>query len=263
MLSSFSIRGVAVVAIALGLGSAANAAIQFNQNVTNNVIYGSGNANGSFTTDRNLGVELGLRAKVRFPAPANVFNSNGDGTYNQAAGGFGGSGDRASWNFDWSINSNFDGTSGFNLDDLSYSLWMDFDPTAGTNFQAFDPINLGAGNFLDHSIGDNTTAQGAGVEAADAATYASLIANNNLAQNSWQLNFFDSALFPFDPTVAGTYDFLLSASVPGGTAIASTSIQVIVGNGGAAVPEAATLAVWGGLAVCGGAFAWRKKAKAA
>lgn len=40
-----------------------------NTTVTNNVIYGSGNINGSFTLDRANGIELGLRVKTRFPSP--------------------------------------------------------------------------------------------------------------------------------------------------------------------------------------------------
>ena len=52
---------LAVALCLLALSSSAQAALQYDQNVTNNVIFGSGNANGSFTTDRASGVELGLR----------------------------------------------------------------------------------------------------------------------------------------------------------------------------------------------------------
>ena len=48
--------------------NSAHAVMSFDANVTNNVIYGSGNTNGSFTLDRTNGIELGLRAKVRFDA---------------------------------------------------------------------------------------------------------------------------------------------------------------------------------------------------
>jgi hypothetical protein len=50
----------------------------FDQNVAPEVIFGSGNANGSFTNNQTGSVELGLRAKVRYPTPMNTFNSNGD-----------------------------------------------------------------------------------------------------------------------------------------------------------------------------------------
>lgn len=128
MKSLFIPLAFAVVAASLQ-ASPAKAVIAFDQDVTNNVIFGSGNANGSWTTDRANGVEVGLRAKVRFNAanaPENTFNSNGAGTYEFQAGlpptGFGfapGSTSTATWNFEWSINSNYDGTSSYNLDDLS------------------------------------------------------------------------------------------------------------------------------------------------
>ena len=71
------------------LSSPAYALIDYDQDVTNDVIFGSGNANGGFTTDCANGVELGLRAKLRHNAvgaPENTFNSNGDGTYTFQAG---------------------------------------------------------------------------------------------------------------------------------------------------------------------------------
>jgi len=156
MFSKFSHFGGVVTAAAVlsvgGLSAPAHAVISFDQNVTSNAIFGSGNANGGFTVDRSNGVELGLRSKVRFNAanaPENTFNSNGDGTYSFAAGqpaggGFGflpGSPSTATWNFEWSINSNFDNSTGLFLNGLSYELGIDFDAGVGTNFQSFDPIN--------------------------------------------------------------------------------------------------------------------------
>ena len=148
----------------------------YNQNVTNNVIMGTGISNGGFTVDTGSGVELGLRARERYDLvnnqPSNVTGSNNNGTYNHNAGeplGFGGVGqNRARWNFDWSINT---GTA--NVNAYTYRLGMDFDAGVGTNFQMFDPINL---SIADHSFGNNTTAQSAGVEATTAAGYATLAA---------------------------------------------------------------------------------------
>jgi hypothetical protein len=247
-------------AVMLAAAALATAAVEYDQNVTNNVIYGSGNTNGSWTTSREDGVELGLRAHVRFPVPANVFNSNGDGTYNHAAGNFS---NNALWNFDWSINTNTTGTTGLELGELFYELRMDFDPSAGVSFQTFDPINL---PFADHSFGNNGTAQGAGVEAVDIITYAGLVSSSNLAQNSWRLDFFETTPLPpwaFDPDADGTYTFELAAFRFGSTIpVAAVSIDVIVGAG-AEVPEASAILAWGGLALCGGGFAWRKRAKLA
>jgi hypothetical protein len=224
------------------LTSSALATIQYDQNVTNNAIFGSGNANGSFTTDRAGGVELGLRAKLRhnqFGAAENTFNSNGDGTYTFKAGvaptqAF----PTAVWSFEWSINSNYDGTSGADLADLTYSLSAT--SSTGASMPAFDPIsgpNPGALNLVvwDHSIGTNATANGGGTEAISVADYALLINNNNLAQNSWKAHWYISG---FDPTETGTYDFVLSAS-DGANLVASTGIQVQV------VPEPGALSLVG------------------
>jgi len=236
----------AVSLVGLMLTSSAQAVTQFDQNVTPDVIFGSGNANGGFTTDRANGVELALRAKLRFDAtnqPQNIFNSNGDGTYTFQAGSAPGGFSFAQpptttpvWNFEWSINSNFDNSSATNLDGLTYQLGMDFDPGPGTNFQTFDPINL---PLADHSIGDNSTTDATDSIAADASAYAALIANNNVAQNSWNMEFFNNAPFDsFDPTVNGTYDFFITASNGGGE-LARVDAQIIV------VPEPASLTLLG------------------
>lgn len=237
------------VLLSLAVAGNAQAVVLFDQNVTNDVIFGSGNTNGGFTVDRANGIELGLRAKLRFDdtnQPQNVFNSNGNGSYSFAAGapqggGFSfapGSPSTATWNFEWSINSNFDGSGG-NLDQFLYTIQIDFDPAdPGSNFQSFDPINGAvAPAFPDHAIGDNSTGNGGGTEASDAADYADLIANNNLAQNSWNMEFFDEALnFPFDANVPGVYSFVLSAFNLNQELLSSVSIDVVV----TAVPEPTT-----------------------
>ena len=255
--------GAALAVLAASLP--ANAAVTFDADVTNNAIYGSGNANGGWTIDRNnaLGLELGLRAKVRYDVsddqPKNIFNSNGDGTYSHVAGGGPAPNqDRARWNFEWSINTNYTGMSGLNLNDLTYSLSLDYNPGNGTTFEIFDPINLPAGVFADHSIGTNATGEGMGVEATNVATYLALIDANNLAQNSWNLAFFDNPP-PFDPTIDGTYDFILSAFDASGQ-VGSTRIQVIVGAGATDVPEPATGAL---LLTCVAALGIARRRKSA
>ncbi len=241
-------------AIALSAGMAA-AAPQFDQNVTPDVIFGSGNTNGSFTVDRNNGVELGLRGKLRHNAsgaPENTFNSNGDGTYSFNPGvAPTQSAPTAEWSFEWSVNSDWDGSTGWNLNDLVYELGLDSDPSQATSFMTFDPINI---LLQDHAIGDNTTGNGAGM--VNQLFYPLLIANNNVAQNSWKPHWY---ITPFDPTVDGTYDFYLSASNETGE-LARTEMQIIVGQGGAAAVSApGTLAMLGaGLAGLG--FVRRKMA---
>lgn len=225
-------------------GVSANAgALLFDQDVTPDVIFGSGNANGFFTVDRSNGVELGLRGKLRHNAtgaPENTFNSNGDGTYSFATGvAPTQSSPTAVWSFEWSINSDYDDTSGFNLDDLTYAFGVDSDASQGTSFSYFDVINA---SYFDHAIGDNLTGNGGGVSAANSTEYATLIADNNVAQNSWKAHWF---LGPsFDPDADGTYNFSIEA-FDGATSLARTEIQIIVGAGGASVPEPGVLALLG------------------
>ena len=257
---------ILAMAAAAALGMAGSAeALLYDQNVTSNQIQGSGVTNGSYTVDQAGGVELGLRGKLRHDAagaPQNLFNSNGDGTYSFAAGvaptqPF----PTAVWSFEWSINSDYLENSGQNLNDLSYRLGLDYNPSQGTQFIMFDPINnpnpATLGGYWDHSIGDNSTAQSAGVEAGNIATYTNLIDNNNLAQNSWKAHWY----FPnFNPTVNGTYDIFLAAYDDLGNQVARTEVQIIVGSGGAPVPEPATMTLMG-LGLVGLAARARKGAK--
>lgn len=236
---------VLAIATLVALTMPLQAATTFDANVTPGVIFGSGNTNGSFTVDRANGVELGFRGKLRHDAtgqPQNIFNSNGDGTYTFHAGvaptqSF----PTGEWSFEWSINSNYDG-SGVDLDDLTYELGIDFDPSAGTSFVSLDPINSvnpGPG-FWDHSIGDNSTTDATDSIAVSIPNYATLIDSNNVAQNSWKASWYIPS---FDPTVNGTYDFYISAS-DGTGEIARVEASINV------VPEPTTLALGGlGLAL--------------
>jgi hypothetical protein len=243
MSGSKAARYVGAAACALAFAGPAGAVVMFDQDVTNAAIYGSGNANGGWTVDRNAqsGMELGLRAHVRYDLaddqPKNIFNSNGDGTYNHAAGAPASNLNRARWNFDFSINSNYN-TQGQNLEGLRFVLQMDHNPTAATNFVSIDLFN----QHFDHSFGNNGTAEGDGTEAIDLTAFNALRTSSNLAQNSWNMDFFDPALFGFDPTADGTYSFTLQG-FRSNTLLAQTSIDVIVGAGGATVPVPATLAL--------------------
>ncbi|MDZ4832154.1 MAG: cohesin domain-containing protein [Phycisphaerae bacterium] len=168
-----------------------------------------------------------MRAKVRFPTPLNVFNSNGDGTYTFKKG-WGGVGDPLNpfWHFEWSVNTNWNGSSPYLLDDLTYEIGMDFDPGPGTDHLTFDQITPAQPAFFwDHSIGTNATGNGAGVEAATAPAYAALLAANNVAQNSWRPTFFDNYWFSFDPTVVGRYEYYVSA-FSGAGRVARTAITI-------------------------------------
>lgn len=218
-------------------------------NVTGDVIFGSGNANGSWTigTDSDgttpATIELGLRGKVRFNdsnLPENTFNYDGVDTYTFEAGlppsGFGfaaGSSGTAKWNFEWSINSDIanDGTNLTRaLNDLTYELRIDGDPSAAVNFLTFDPINV---PYADHALGNSSTGNGAGTvidrNAVDRdAQYAAAIDSNSLAQNSWNYEFFNdagSALEFFNALDVGSYRIELEA-FSNGISVASTAINI-------------------------------------
>jgi len=226
------------------MASSGASALAFDQDVTPDLINGTGNANGGFTVDQANGIEVGLRGKLRHDAsgaPENTFNSNGTGTYTFNAGvaptqSF----PTAEWSFEWSVNVDYlQGTTaatGFSLSDLSYFLELDQDPAAGSaNFFGFDPImgpRLTYGDQLvdqwDHAIGNNLTGNGGGskvenvdtednptTEPTDIQTaqnaYAALVNNNNVAQNSWKPSWFIPG---FDPEVGGEYEIRLSVFAP-------------------------------------------------
>ncbi|NND66443.1 MAG: PEP-CTERM sorting domain-containing protein [Halioglobus sp.] len=244
------IRSIAAAAAFVGttvLAGGVNALpVNGTGNVTPDVIFGTGNDNGSFTGTNADGLELGLRAKLRYDAagnPQNIFNYDGVDTYTFDASTSLIPAGRSVFNFEFSINSNVDGNIMRPLDSLEYLLQIDLDPGAGTTFLSFDPVAV----LLDNAIGNNTTGNGGGTVGGDTST-------NPVAQNSLNLGF-----YTLSPSLPGEYQFRLLAGLPG-TPLASTQINVIVTDG-TAVPIFSTLPLLAsGLALLAFSGARRRRA---
>ena len=260
--------------LTLGASAAAQAA-----SVTPDVIFGSGNLNGSYTLDTGsyvssalvpvigplststntttpieTNLEIGLRAKLRFDEfnrPRNIFNQSGS-TYTfdagAAPGGFGFDANSPTtpvWNFEWSVTTDLDRDmpipGATSLSALTYELRIDGDAGVGVNFAKFDPIKIAR---ADHALGNLLTGNGDGVVSGSAAEYQANLAKYSVAQNSWSYEFFneptDGAFLPelaaFDPSEDGTYRIEFEAFFDG-KSVASTGIDVVVGNGATPVPS--------------------------
>ena len=210
----------AISAVLIACAASAQAApVNATGNVTSNVLYGSGNADGGFTGVTVGNLELALRAHVRYPDPLNEFNYDGVDTYTFA--NTGGQPGYSVFNFDYSVNTDVNDTDDMPdnvISDYTYLLEIDIDPTAGTSFTSFDPFGL----IYDNAFGYNSTANGGGVTGYSSSSF-------NVGQNSENLWLASLFVPGFDPTADGSYVIRLTA-LSNDTSIASTSINVIVGD---------------------------------
>lgn len=178
------------------------------------VYFGTGNPNGDWTIDTANGIELGLRAKEYKGATLD----GSSGTYFAAAGLYSGPGNaRATWNYEFSVNI---GTHSF-TEGLRFELGVDHDPSAGQNFTFVDPRTWWADNAM--------------------------VANG--FQNSQNVIFqpflglcCGTPGGAFDVNQNGVYSFVLNAYDANNGLLASTSMNVQVGQV-AAVPEPETYAL--------------------
>ncbi len=219
------------------LGTAAQAS-----SVAPDIIFGSGNANGSFTvsnvTTARGNVEIGLRAKLRYNdagLPENTFNWDGVDTYSFAPTA-GTPANRSVFNFEWHVNTEATKRSISQLiaSGASALLEVDIDPTAGTNFLSYDPFDF------DAYYGTNATPNGGG-------TYDNTgtpVAGATVAQNSVNYGFILGA-----PVELGIYDIRLSIFNTQNQLLGSTAIKVTP----VPVPAALPLLVFalGGLGFAG------------
>jgi len=222
-------------------------AIAFNQNIV--AIFGTGNPNTGWTTDTSAGgIVLGLRGKERDTAST----ANASGVYSYATGVDPNNAARARWNWEFSINS-----GGANLNNFEFYVGADLDASQGISYSIVNALTF----FNDNSYGNNATLNGQGVEGTAFAP-DNLAMANNIAQQSQNLVFVGG-----NPFLNATYDYILYAVANGGGSggahLAETHITVVVGNGGAAVPDAgSTFALLGlGMAALTG-FRLRQRAQA-
>ena len=207
----------------------------FNQTIT--AIYGSGNPDTGWVADSGNGITLGLRGKNRDTGAT----PNVAGIYTFATG-LSASGTKARWNYEFSIDS---GTP--TLSTYDYFLGIDTDPSAGISYTYVDPFAA----FNDNSFGNSGTGNGLGFEGSAAGN--SLLANSNfIVQNSQNIVFL--GLSPF---LNATYNYDLFAVAKGegvgGAHLADVAMTVVVGSGGAAVPESGSsvILLGAGLAALG------------
>ena len=160
------------IGLAPGVGSAT---VIHNTDVTPAVIMGSGIPNGYFSVDQNNGIELGLRARLR-PGYGSAEDSNG-GTWIFHAGEDSGHPGWATWNVDWSVNVDYQGSSNELLKNFTYLIGGEEvggssgGSSGSSGSGSFDPIILPS-NAVDaaalacagNSFGNNSTSAGGGIE---------------------------------------------------------------------------------------------------
>lgn len=217
------------------------------RDVTPDITFGSGNANGDFTIVRKGNIEIGIRGKTRYPTPKNPDGeASGQGLiaeniYSFPAGADASNG-RQLWGFDWHINTNWQGALD-NVkfpDEYTYEIGFDGDPSPETSFARFDPITPGLGGF-DHSFDDNDGTGNSGETCTgNKREYKNCLATKNVVQQSWQYAYFRllPKLIFFDPAKDGNYVIYLRVldvdPVCGKKYIvAENYIQVIVGGASA------------------------------
>lgn len=189
-------------------------------------IFGTGNPNTGWTISTNNGLTLGLRAKNRVTGST---VNDGAGNYSFATA----PAPRGLWNYEFSIDSGNSVLTSFN-----YVLKVDTDASAGVSLVAIDPLTY----WWDNSFGTASTLNGQGTEGPAAI----LAGSNSIAQNSQNITFGDYPGGALTLSPDATYRYELLALDSTGATLASVHMNVIVGQGGAATPDAgSTLSLLG------------------
>lgn len=188
--------------------------------ITPDIIFGSGNDNGSFTVttfDAGGDIELGLRAKLRYNDDGiaeNTFNWDGIDTYSFAPTA-GTPANRSVFNYEWSINTDDTGNTIASLIGSGARAQIDFDidPSASTNFISYDPFDF------DAYYGTNSTPNGGGTYDNTGTPVAGATVAQNSVNYAW-------AGGTGGPLGSGIYDVRLSAFNSNGEQVGSTAIRI-------------------------------------
>ena len=213
--------------------------------------------NGNFTIDRLNSIEVGLRAKNRLDFS---LIDGADGIYHALPGTFGsGSGTRALWNYEFSVNTQQGGGS-LTLNQVAVLLRVDTDASAGVSFGSY--LNVFT-NWDDNVYAKSgTPVSFRGLTSAAFPTSGPQAGEFGVQQSVNPL-FGNSGFMPgFNPSGPGTYEIELAVfglNTDGTTnlnaRLAGTDITV-------QVPEPGTLALLG-LSLAGMAAVRRRRTTAA
>ena len=162
----------------------------------------SGNPQGGWTVDTENGVELGLRAKQRGALP--IYWNSGN-LYSAPAGT--GSGGRAIWNYEWSVDVRpGGGGTGLTLSDVT--VQMQVKDNHGNDSGLFNPLTFWTDNQgYGSGAGDGNPATPTPPPTTGVGKDLSANGSDWVAQNSQNLEFFGAPLPNFDPNAAAVYTF--------------------------------------------------------
>lgn len=208
-------------AAVVALAGPVNAAVFDTSLVAPGVYFGTGNANEYFVTNTASNIELGLGTLERFVTPIAPITSTSS-TYNVMTGTTTVAGKTgAAWDFEFSINTNANGTGDGTLAGITSSLCVQ-DVGAGTK-NCFDPL----------AIPDDAHASSATAQNAEALQFLDTTTPTDT-------RFFDPA---FNINANDTYIFTLSAFNADRILIDTVRMTDIAGTG--AVPEPVSLSLFG------------------
>lgn len=221
------ILGIAVTALGVAMSAGVSAApVTSYGNIGAPGVYASFIFNGNWQIGAENGIELALRAKNR---ETFALLDGSTGTYQATPGTYTGANGKATWNYEYSVNTG----SQYSLADLTFLLSVDHDPSVGVSFSSINPQTY----WVDNAFAPSP--------------YHGF-------QNSQNVGFPSTPGGMFDFNQQGLYTFKLEAFDLAGTLRDTVSMNVQVGDTiPAHVPEPGSMALMG--AALGGLVWIRRK----